>query len=135
MTVRLFPAVAASLLALSFQAQAQDRLLARYVADLGPEDRYTSTGARHMSFAGLIAQDRANYHRFGIRHGNDEGDPIFSDRAMRAQIGAQTVQIPDYYAQYVRNILTDESISGTYTVISVFGQGDTISRITFEVPG
>ncbi|MCY4335525.1 MAG: hypothetical protein OXC60_12760 [Litoreibacter sp.] len=114
---------------------AQERLLAQYVADIGPEDHYNSSGTRLTSFAALIAQDRANYHRFGIRHDDDGADPIFSDRAMRAQIGPGVMDIEDYYDQYVRNILASNGAGGTYFIVNVYGQAGRISRISITVPG
>ena len=117
-------------------AIADDRLLAQYVANLGPEDYVNSGGKRLTSFAALLAQDRANFHRFGIRHENDGDDPVFSSRAMRAQINPGTVQIPDHYRQYVANVMaSDGRDGGTYMVVYVFGSGDRITRISIDVPG
>lgn len=120
---------------LTAPATAQERLLAEYVADLGPEDHYTSSGQRLTSFAGLLAQDRANYHRFGIRHKSDGADPIFSSREMRAQIGPSVVQIQSYYKPYIKNVVASNGSGGTYVVVSVFGNGNKITRITIVVPG
>lgn len=116
-------------------ARAQDQLLTQYVADLGPEDHVNSKGQRLGSFAALLAQDRANYHRFGIRHRSDGADPIFSSRAMRAQITAAIVEVPDYYQPYVDNVMSSDGSGGTYMVVKVFGSGKTISKITIDVPG
>lgn len=112
-----------------------EQLLASYVADLGPEDHYNSSGQRLTSFAALLAQDRANYHRFGIRHASDGNDPIFANRAMRAQIGPGVLRIESYYNQYVQNILNTQSPIGTYMVVEVYGSGNTITRISIVVPG
>ncbi|MFD1344704.1 hypothetical protein [Litorisediminicola beolgyonensis] len=135
---RFFP-LAATLAALSAlvptDALAQERLLAHYIADLGDEDHRTSSGQRLTSFAALIAQDRANFHRFGISHRHDQSDPIFSDRAMRAQIGPRVMDVPHYYEQYARNVLSCTRGCGTYMVVDVYGYGRTITRITIEVPG
>ncbi|MEM7074212.1 MAG: hypothetical protein AAGA28_13695 [Pseudomonadota bacterium] len=60
--------------------------IAYYVAWIGPEDMRNSGGARLTDFGAVLQQDRANYHRFGIRHPQDEGDPVFGDRAQRARI-------------------------------------------------
>ncbi|OAN75183.1 hypothetical protein A8B78_16635 [Jannaschia sp. EhC01] len=60
--------------------------LAYYVAYIGPEDMRNSSGQPVRTLGGVIQQDRANYHRFGIRHAQDEGDPLFNDRGLRARI-------------------------------------------------
>ena len=109
--------------------------MAEYVADIGPEDHYNSSGTRLTSFAALIAQDRANYHRFGIRHKNDGNDPIFSSREMRAQIGPGVLRIEGYYQQYVANVVASDGYGGTYLVVQVYGNGNRITRISIVVPG
>ena len=115
-------------------ASAQDQLLTRYVANIGPEDHYNSQGVRLTTFGALLAQDRANVHRLGIRHEYDGVDPVFGARAMRAQI-AGAVQIPSYYAQYAANVVNSNGFGGTYMVVYVYGYGRTITRVTIDVPG
>lgn len=60
--------------------------IAAYVARLSAQDHISSTGLRLTSAAAIIQQDRANYHRFGKRDAEDEGDPIYADPAVRAGI-------------------------------------------------
>lgn len=60
--------------------------IAYYLAYIGPEDMRNSRGQPLGSLAGVLQQDRANFHRFGIRHPGDEGDPVFSNQALRARI-------------------------------------------------
>jgi hypothetical protein len=60
--------------------------LAYYLAYIGPEDMRNSNGQAVTTLGGVLQQDRANVHRFGIRHSQDEIDPIFGDRALRARI-------------------------------------------------
>ncbi|WP_102107503.1 hypothetical protein [Oceaniglobus roseus] len=59
---------------------------AYYIAWIGPEDMRNSRGQPVTSLGGVIQQDRANFHRFGLRHPQDEGDPVFADQATRARI-------------------------------------------------
>ena len=66
-------------------AQAQE-IIAEYFTLLGPRDFYNSNGVRLTDTCAIIQQDRANFHRFGIRDDLDQGDPVFGDRAMRAMI-------------------------------------------------
>ncbi len=63
-----------------------DDLIADYFVELGPQDFYNSSGTRLTSTAQIFQQDRANVHRFGIKHGGDSTDPVFGNREMRAQI-------------------------------------------------
>lgn len=60
--------------------------IAYYVAYVGPEDMRTSSGKLLQNLGGILQQDRANYHQFGIRHPQDGDDPIFDDRNLRAMI-------------------------------------------------
>lgn len=60
------------------RAQAQ-QLLDSYVAYIGDEDLYSSRGVRLQNAGQVLRQDRANYHRFGIRHVGDQYDSFFGD--------------------------------------------------------
>ncbi len=66
--------------------------LAVYFAELSARDMVSSGGARLGSFGAVLQQDRANFHRFGLRDAADEDDPFFADSAMRARI-------PELYAR------------------------------------
>lgn len=59
---------------------------AYYTTLIGAEDMRNSSGIPLNSLGGMIQQDRANYHRFGIRHPGDSSDPYFADPALRARI-------------------------------------------------
>lgn len=60
--------------------------LASYYANIAREDFYNSRGAPIKDVGAVVQQDRANFHRFGVRQSGDESDPYFGDRAMRARI-------------------------------------------------
>lgn len=77
-----FSLVISALPAASFAQEEIDR----YFVELGPQDFYNSSGTRLTSGAAIFQQDRANFHRFGIQHGGDSSDRIFSNRDMRALI-------------------------------------------------
>jgi hypothetical protein len=66
-------------------AQAQ-QLIGSYVALLSEADPFNSNGQRLMSAAAIIRQDRANFHRFGIRDPQDEDDAFFADEGNRAAL-------------------------------------------------
>ena len=60
------------------------RSLESYVARLSERDHFNSNGQRLTTAAAIIRQDRANYHRFGIRDAEDEDDKFFADEGNRA---------------------------------------------------
>jgi hypothetical protein len=66
-------------------AQAQ-QLIGSYVALLSETDHFNSSGQRLTSAAAIIRQDRANFHRFGIKDPQDKGDAFFADEANRAAL-------------------------------------------------
>lgn len=65
---------------------AANQIMEAYYTEIGPEDRRNSRGARLADPGAVLQQDRANFHRFGIRHAGDEGDVFFANRSLRAQI-------------------------------------------------
>ncbi|WP_249139021.1 hypothetical protein [Actibacterium sp. MT2.3-13A] len=68
---------------LSTGASAQE-LLGSYIADIGPADLRNSQGVRLWAPWQILRQDRANFHRFGLRDAGDEWDPFFADPGRRA---------------------------------------------------
>ncbi len=60
--------------------------LETYFAYLGPDDHFNSRGARLTQPWQVIRQDRANYHRFGIRDQSDNYDSFFSSKSNRARM-------------------------------------------------
>ena len=77
-------AIAAAMAAPAW-AQAQ-QLIGSYVTRLSEADHFNSSGQRLTSAAAIIRQDRANFHRFGIKDAQDEGDDFFADEANRAAL-------------------------------------------------
>lgn len=61
-----------------------DDLVESYSAGLSEADHFNSNGQRLTSPAAIIRQDRANFHRFGVRDPDDEGDSFFSSQENRA---------------------------------------------------
>jgi hypothetical protein len=66
-------------------AQAQ-QLIGSYIALLSEADHFNSNGQRLTSAAAIIRQDRANFHRFGIKDPQDQDDAFFADEANRATL-------------------------------------------------
>jgi len=59
-------------------------LLDDYYAYIGRDDLYNSSGGRLAEAWQVIRQDRANYHKFGIRQRGDQSDSFFSSKRNRA---------------------------------------------------
>ncbi len=84
---RMTNLIAAAALALAIPAAmpaAAQQLIGAYTAFIGTDDLYNSSGARLTQPWQVLRQDRANYHRFGIRHAGDEWDPFFGSIDNRA---------------------------------------------------
>lgn len=77
-------AIALSLAALLGEPASAQVLRETYTARLSRADHYNSNGERLTTPAAILRQDRANFHRFGIRDQEDEGDRFFADAANRA---------------------------------------------------
>ncbi|WP_425039211.1 hypothetical protein [Primorskyibacter sp. S187A] len=127
----LFAMAMASLPAISWS----DTDLAEYYVELGPQDFYNSSGKRLTSGAAIFQQDRANVHRFGIRHGGDSLDPFFASRANRARI-PQLFTDPNN-----RRWLDDIARMNPETaarrgfadyVVIICGNGNTITRLILD---
>lgn len=73
--------------ALSTATMAQ-QLLDSYIAVIGPQDRFNSSGTALTQVGQILAQDRANFHRFGIRQQGDTADRTFLTTEGRASIPA-----------------------------------------------
>lgn len=59
-----------------------------YRAQLESVDLTNSDGEALQNLGAILQQDRANYHRFGIRQDFDEYDPFFDDFQTRTQMQA-----------------------------------------------
>lgn len=107
--------------------------MATYSAHLGSEDYFNSKGVRLTTMAAIIAQDRANFHRFGVRHKHDSADPLFSKRAARAQIANAPVVICCGLEEHVTKGY-DRGLE-PFLAVTVFGRNGRITRISLDVPG
>lgn len=54
-----------------------------YTARLSIDDQFNSNGVRLKSTAAIIRQDRANFHKFGIRDREDTYDSVFGSLSNR----------------------------------------------------
>jgi hypothetical protein len=86
MTVSKAIAVAGLLLATSLGTARADDMLGSYTARISDHDHRASDGYPLGSAAQMVRQDRANYHKFHRRDGDDQGDPWFRTDGSRADL-------------------------------------------------
>lgn len=60
-----------------------DEMIESYIARLSANDHFNSSGVRLTSPAVIIRQDRANFHKFRVRDGEDETDSYFQSAGNR----------------------------------------------------
>lgn len=76
-------------------AEAKDKKkkpIETYFTLIGPEDLYNSSGVRLTDAVQIVRQDRANVHRYGIRHDGDETDRFFSSLENRNKLPAMAAK-------------------------------------------
>ena len=98
------------------------------MAYIGPHDLYNSKGARLWEPWQILRQDRANFHRFGLRDGPDQGDRFFGSVDNRAAMERMVMRgrIEPTAAQNVVN-------GGATVVVKVWGQGGRGESVTVNV--
>ncbi len=101
------------------QAVAQE-LVDRYIAVIGVEDLYNSKGQRLTEPWQILRQDRANYHRFGIRHDGDTGDQFFASIDNRAIM--ERMVMNGYIDPAASNTLVNGYADSV--LVEIFGEGD-----------
>ncbi|SLN24253.1 hypothetical protein PEL8287_01106 [Roseovarius litorisediminis] len=113
--MRIMAAYLGALL-LATPATAQE-LMGEYFTSLRTEDMRNSSGQPLNDFCAIVQQDRANYHKFGLRHDTDQGDPFFTTPEMRARITGSCRIMPG--SEYV----VERVLSGkpNYIWVRVFG--------------
>lgn len=122
--MRLILSVLFALALVSSTASAQT-YLGEYYAYIGPSDHYNSNGTRLSDFGQILQQDRANYHRFGIRDYYDTSDTVFSTLSNRTKI-SQIWQV-DQGSEYVINrVLSGQE---QYLHIRIYGNGGVPTRL------
>ncbi|MEO1702403.1 MAG: hypothetical protein AAFR71_10165 [Pseudomonadota bacterium] len=103
-----------------------EELIAEYLTWLDAKDTVSSQGVKLKSFGAILAQDRANYHRFGVRQELDTADPIFDDRDMRAKL-------PAFYeaGRTVETYIRDDVMSGRghYVYVRIMGENGRVTHV------
>ncbi|MCL6286047.1 hypothetical protein M3P21_21255 [Ruegeria sp. 2012CJ41-6] len=82
-TLKTYIAAVVTIFSISSVAMAQ-QLLDQYTAVIGQQDRVNSSGKPLSKPEHILAQDRANFHRFGIRQVGDTADAYFNKRENRS---------------------------------------------------
>lgn len=63
-----------------------------YLARLSAQDHFDADGKRLATVAAIVRQDRANYHKYGLRDPEDEADTFFAGAENRARLEAFIAQ-------------------------------------------
>ena len=113
--VKTLPVVAAFLFGNAAFAQ---EIVGSYVAYIGQDDLYNSSGNLLTEPWQILRQDRANYHRFGISHRGDEWDSFFGSIDNRA-IMERMVMNGSIDPQAARNLVR----GGATVFVRIYGRG------------
>ncbi len=103
-------------------------LIDDYYAYIGRDDLYNSKGGRLTEAWQVIRQDRANYHRFGIRQREDQNDSFFSSKRNRAI--AERMIMNGHISKTAAN---DIVRGGVFIHVEIFGEGNTGTYLNVTV--
>ena len=93
MIKKLIIAIAISLAAnIPIRSNAQ-QLIGSYTALLSEADHFNSRGQRLTTAAAIIRQNRANFHRFGIRSPEDQDDPFFGESEIARPLSKCLIEV------------------------------------------
>jgi hypothetical protein len=110
-------------------ALAQGVFVESYYAYLGQPDHYNSNGVPLTTPAQIIRQDRANFHRFGVRDDGDDWDNFFADASNRARL-EQFVE-NSYFSPGDRNLIVNNEI---FIQVDIYAAGDQVTGVNVTVP-
>ena len=74
-----------------------------YDCVISKKDRFNSSGTKLTSVRDILAQDRANYHRFQRRDAEDSDDNYFTSVARRANWQKAKLRISPILAQKIKS--------------------------------
>lgn len=121
-------AIVAALMSSIPTASLAQEMIGSYVAYIGREDLYNSKGARLTEPWQIMRQDRANFHRFGIRHAGDEWDSFFGDIDNRAAMERMIMN------GYINPVAARDIVAGGATVVvEIWGAGSTGKSVRVDV--
>jgi hypothetical protein len=76
------------------------QVLAQYLCQIGNEDLRNSKGERLRTVRDILGQDRANFHKYNIRHRRDMDDEtFFASAANRQMFQSARLEVPDRLAR------------------------------------
>ncbi|HEY4202601.1 MAG TPA: hypothetical protein VGM83_18780 [Devosiaceae bacterium] len=96
-----------------------DQLIETYTAFIGPKDIVNSNGQKLTQPWQVVRQDRANYHRYGIRDRLDENDTFFSDANNRAAL-EDMLRHGSISKDAARDLLSGHAV----IQVEIYGHGD-----------
>ncbi|MBZ0216356.1 MAG: hypothetical protein K8F25_07385 [Fimbriimonadaceae bacterium] len=102
------------------QALRAAELLESYQAYLSRNDHYNSRGERLRSAAAIIRQDRANFHRFGLRDDGDDWDSFFENKTNRARLEQMLNE-----GRAASHVLNEIINSDPVIIVNIYGHGAT----------
>lgn len=109
------------LTAILMMPAAADEILDRYTAVLSAHDHYNSSGVRLTSAASVLAQDRANFHRFGNADAGDDWDGFFTTVLRRQMFDGMLDR--GGVSSSVRNAIVNNEVVVTVEIYSGVGKG------------
>ena len=92
MRLALAAALPAAVLTLFASGPCLAAPLEAYLARLSAQDHFDAEGRRLTTVAEIIRQDRANYHKYGLRDPEDQADDFFASAENRARLEAFIAQ-------------------------------------------
>ena len=100
-----------------------------YCAFLSDADHHNSRGVKLTTAGQVLRQDRANFHKFGIRDEWDESDPLYGDARNREilEMTAEKGLIPDQIWDYIVN-------NETYVCVEAYIEPGKGARINVIIP-
>ncbi|WP_427023046.1 hypothetical protein ACP4J4_10415 [Aureimonas ureilytica] len=103
-------------------------LIESYVAFIGPDDLFNSSGQPLTRPWQVIRQDRANFHAYGRRDPGDQSDSFFSSQANRAELEGMLARGSISPAAAYRVMR-----GGTFVHVQIFGRGDVGAFVQVDV--
>jgi len=91
-------------------------VLANYIANIAERDLYNSRGVRLGSFAAVLQQDRANFHKSGRADGSgvlvDQADSYFVNLERRSEMSSATYYTDCYMSASQTRALQNGILNG-----------------------
>jgi len=102
-----------------------------YYAMLSPHDTFNSRGVPVNDVCGIVQQDRANVHKFGLRDAADNIDTFFTTPERRAMIAGRCQYDPTHHTvQRIRSQYIG------FVLVRVFGANGVVTSVQiFEAAG